>query len=328
MKAAYVEALGGADTIRYGDLPDPALGPGAVLVRVEAVAVNRVDTYVRSGGWRTPVTFPLVVGRDLVGTVAAVGPGVDDIEPDARVWTSSAGYDGRPGATAELVAVQRDRLYPMPDGADPVGFVAAIHPATTAHGVLRRARPVEGETVVVVGANGAVGLCLVQAAAELGSSVVAVVRNRRAAHRLGELGAARVVVSEAASAPAAAAEGTAGIDVLVDATGLVDLGAAVGSLDRRGRLVLIAGRGEAQLDVWPFYTRELQISGFIMSGMTVAELRTAADWIIGRHAVRPVTVSVGGVARFADAARAHARLEAGELPRLSDGTVGRLVLTP
>ncbi len=73
MPAAYVERLGPADQIRVGELPVPRPGPTDVLVAVETVAVNPVDTYVRSGRYPTPVPLPLVVGRDLVGTVAAVG---------------------------------------------------------------------------------------------------------------------------------------------------------------------------------------------------------------------------------------------------------------
>jgi len=70
VKAAYIEALGDAESIRYGQLPDPNPGPGQVLVRVQAVAVDSVDTFLRSGRWRTEVSFPLALGRDLVGRVA------------------------------------------------------------------------------------------------------------------------------------------------------------------------------------------------------------------------------------------------------------------
>ena len=116
MLAAYIEGFGGPDVIRYGELPDPEPGPGQVLVRAEAVAVDTADTYVRSGAWETAVTFPLVLGRDLVGTVAAAGAGVTEFAPGDRVWTNSAGYDGRPGVTAELAVVAQERLYRLPDG--------------------------------------------------------------------------------------------------------------------------------------------------------------------------------------------------------------------
>ncbi|MGH3444438.1 MAG: alcohol dehydrogenase catalytic domain-containing protein, partial [Nocardioidaceae bacterium] len=151
MRAAYVDDFGPAEAIRCGVLPDPVAAAGQVVVRVEAVAVDAADTFVRSGRWGTPVSFPLVVGRDLVGTVEQVGPGVDGFQQGQRVWTNSAGYGGRAGATAELVAVEHDRLYPLPPGADPVQFVAALHPGATAHGIVDgRARVRPGETVAVV----------------------------------------------------------------------------------------------------------------------------------------------------------------------------------
>jgi NADPH:quinone reductase len=347
MRAAYIVGFGGPEAIRYGELPDPEPGPGEVLVRTEAVAVDTVDTYVRSGAWPTPVDFPLAVGRDLVGTVAAVGPEVTEFAPGDRVWTNSAGYGGRPGATAELAVVAQERLYRLPDGADPVRFVAAVHPGATAYGVLiRRARLRPGETVAVAGANGAVGMCLVQVAAAVGAHVVAVARgheeehgqagNAATARRLSGLGADRVVFVRDIGQAAVAAHGTAahgpggrGLDVLVDTTGRLAASEAARQLNPRGRFVLIAGRDRRiELDQWSFYTRELQLLGFIMSAMTVGELAAAAAWINHQHAVRPLEVSVGDVLPFSSAAHAHTLTERGELPRLPDHTVGRLVLRP
>lgn len=330
MKAAYIEDFGDPASIRYGELPAPAPGPGQVLVRVLAVAVDSVDTHLRAGRWRTEVRFPLAVGRDLVGTVAALGPGVAGVSAGDRVWTNSAGYGGRPGATAELVVVGRDRLYPLPVDADPVAFVAAVHPGATAHGaLLGRARLAPGECVAVVGANGAVGMCMVQAAATVGADVVAVVRHRNAIERLRSLGARQVVIAGAAEAPAAAADAaTGGVDVLVDTTGRVDVGAVPERLNARGRIVVIAGRARAELDLWPFYVREIQLLGFVMSGMTAGELAAAAAWINATYPARPLTVSVGEVLGFDRAAEAHAIVEGGRLPRMTDGTVGRLVLRP
>lgn len=330
VRAAYIERVGEAGSIRYGDLPDPVVLPGQVLVRVEAVAVNAVDAYLRSGRWRTEVSFPLAVGRDLVGTAVAIGHGVADIRPGERVWTNSAGYDGRSGATAELVAVERDRLYPLPPGADAVRFVASVHPGATAHGaLLGRARLSRGECVAVVGANGAVGMCAVQVAAAAGAEVIATTRRHDAAERLRTLGAASVVVTEPADAPRAVAEAAGGgVDVLIDTTRRVDVGSVPDHLNPRGRIVLIAGSGEATLDLWSFYVREVQLLGFVMSAMTRSELAAAAAWINATYPSRPLSVSVGRVLGFEAAAEAHAILESGEAPRLADGTVGRLVLRP
>jgi NADPH:quinone reductase-like Zn-dependent oxidoreductase len=330
VKSAYIDALGDAASIQYGELPDPVAGPDQVLVRVDAVAVNNVDTFVRSGRWPTEVHFPLAMGRDLVGTVATVGSSVTDLEPGQRVWTNSAGYGGRAGATAELVPVERDRLYELPSEADPVRFVAAVHPGATAHGVLAgRARLRAGECVAVVGANGSVGMCMIQMAVGQGAEAIAVIRDELASGRLRALGAAQVVIAQAADAPRAAAEAaSSGVDVFVDTTRHVDMTDVPGRLNPRGRIVLVAGQGRPELDLWQFYTNELQLLGFIMSAMTPRELAAGAEWINATYRSRPVSVSVGQVLGFENAGEAHALLESGRLPRMADGTVGRLVLRP
>jgi hypothetical protein len=138
VRAAYRTELGPPEAIRLGDLPVPEIGPTDVLVEVDAVTVNPVDTLVRSGAYQTPTPFPFVVGRDLVGTVAAVGAGVAGFAAGDRVWCNSLGHGGRQGSFAEYAAVPAERLYHLPDGADPAAAVAWFHPAATAYLALYR----------------------------------------------------------------------------------------------------------------------------------------------------------------------------------------------
>ena len=150
MRAAYITELGPADAIRVGELPTPVPGPTDVLVRVELVVVDPVDTLVRSGAYRTPTPFPFVVGRDLVGTVAEAGAGAAGFAPGDRVWCNSLGHDGRQGSFAEFAVVPAERLYHLPDGADPVASVAVLHPAATAYlALFRHGRLRPGESVYV-----------------------------------------------------------------------------------------------------------------------------------------------------------------------------------
>src|SRR5262245_58479326 len=114
MKAAYIESTGAPDVIRYGDLPDPTPKDGEVLVRVKAVAVNPIDTYIRSGLVAMKLPQPFVIGCDLAGVVEAVGPAVSRFKVGDRVWGSNQGLLGRQGTFAELVAVQESWLYPTP----------------------------------------------------------------------------------------------------------------------------------------------------------------------------------------------------------------------
>src|SRR5262245_8928223 len=129
MRAAFVEQLGPPDNIRYGTLPTPSPGQDEVLVDVLATTVNPVDTFIRSGAFQVgDVVLPLVVSRDLVGTVAAPACGFAAGEP---VWCNSLGHGGRQGAAATQAVVPADRLYHLPSTVDFVSAVAVFHPAAT-----------------------------------------------------------------------------------------------------------------------------------------------------------------------------------------------------
>lgn len=133
MRAAFVRAKGPAANIEFGELPRPTTGPTDVLVRMAATAVNHVDLFVRWGAYQTHTPFPFVIGRDLVGSVAAVGAGVGDLGVGDRVWCNSLGHAGRQGSFAEYAVVSTDRLYHLPNVVEPVNAVAVLHAATTAH---------------------------------------------------------------------------------------------------------------------------------------------------------------------------------------------------
>jgi NADPH:quinone reductase-like Zn-dependent oxidoreductase len=150
MRAAYVTELGSPDNIVVGGLPEPTLGPLDVLVRTQALSVNFADTLVRSGKYPTPKTFPFVIGRDLVGVVAAKGGSVDGFGVGDAVWCNSLGHRGLQGSFAEYAAVPQDRLYPLPNGADPIETAALLHSAGTAHlALVREAQLRYAETAVV-----------------------------------------------------------------------------------------------------------------------------------------------------------------------------------
>ena len=105
MKAAFIEAPGPPEAIRWADRPTPEPGPGQVRVTVGAVSVNPVDTYLRSGLVKMPIPLPFIVGCDAAGTVDAVGSGVNRLRVGDRVWCSNQGLLGRQGTFAERIVV-------------------------------------------------------------------------------------------------------------------------------------------------------------------------------------------------------------------------------
>jgi NADPH:quinone reductase-like Zn-dependent oxidoreductase len=313
VQAAYIDRLGGPETIRYGRLPAPVPGPGEVLVHVRATTVNHVDTFVRAGLFRTALTFPFVIGRDLAGTVVATGAETTGFRPGQPVWCNSMGHDGRSGAAAELVAVPADRLYPLPDGVSPDDAVAVAHPAATAylalftHGGLRA-----NEVVVIVGGAGNVGSAMVTMAAEAGARVVTTASTADIGY-CREIGAADVLDYRdpglAGRLGAACPDGAA---LYVDPAGVNDLETAVGLLAPGGRIVLLAGaRSRPVLPVGPLYQRDCAIRGFVISHATTAELAEAAGevgrllaaGVLRSRRIDPLPLSA--------AADAHRMVEAG-----------------
>ncbi|MGI5227151.1 NADPH:quinone reductase [Actinoallomurus sp. CA-142502] len=319
-RAAYITRLGPPEEIRWGELPDPVSGPADVLVRTEAVAANHVDTFVRSGRYRTPTPFPFVIGRDLADEVVGAGPG---FSPGDRVWCAGMGHGGRQGSFAELVAVPAERLYRLPEGVGAVEAVGVLHPAATAflalfrHGGLRL-----GETVYVGGGAGNVGDALVRMASAAGARVIASA-SERDADRCRAAGAAVVIDYRDPSLTARVREAAPdGIDVHVDTSGRPDLEAAVGLLAHGGRIVLLAGVGvRAELPVGPLYMRDGRLLGFAISNASAADLAGAASVINTMLAAGALPCRVTDVLALADAAEAHRRLEAGQVR-------GRLVLRP
>lgn len=315
MHAAYIEQLGSPDEIRYGELPTPRPGPTDVLVAVTATTVNPVDTFVRSGVFRTPVSFPLVIGRDLVGTVVETGPGAAGFSIGDRVWSNSLGHGGRQGAAAERAVVPADRLYRLPDEVDPETALGVLHPAGTAYlALFSHAGIRPGDTVFIAGAAGNVGSALVVMAVDAGARVVATASAKDAAY-VRSLGADHVFPYEdpglAALLRAAA---PAGIDIWIDTFGTNDLTAAVDLIAPRARIVLLAGvAARPALPVGPFYMKDASIRGFVISHARVDELAAAAvsvNRLLAAGRLRPRTIERIPLSAAADA---HRRMEKGEL---------------
>src|SRR5262245_37010450 len=172
MKAAYIDRVGPAENIHFGELPTPALGPSAVLVKTTAVCVDPVDALIRSGQLKEDLPFPFIVGRDMAGVVQAVGPAVRRFAPGDRVWCNNQGYDGRQGTFGELVAVREDLLYPLPPGVEDREAVAFVHSGLTACLGLQDAGLRPGETLFINGGAGNVGSAVLQLARARGARTI------------------------------------------------------------------------------------------------------------------------------------------------------------
>jgi len=164
--AIEVTETGGPEVLRYVDKPRPSPGRGEVLIKAEAIGVNFVDTYFRSGLY--PRELPFVLGAEVGGTVAAVGDGVTALRVGDRVATADA-----IGAYAEYCIAVADVVALVPDGVTTDVAAAAILKGMTAHLLIKSVYPVrEGDTVLLHAGAGGVGLILTQSATSLGARVI------------------------------------------------------------------------------------------------------------------------------------------------------------
>ena len=317
MRAAFITATGPASAIVAGELPVPAPGPADVLVAVETVAVNQVDTYIRSGRWPTPLPFPFVVGRDLVGTVAR-GDAAGIFAPGERVWANSLGYDGRQGACAEYALVPVDRLYRLPDRADPVVTVASLHPAATAFISLHhRAHLRAGDTVLVGGGAGSISACVIQLAVMAGAKVIATARPEDH-ERCRRLGVNAVFDYRAQDLPAhVLSAAPQGVDLHWDTSGHAHLSAAAEMVKPGGRILVTAGREpQPPAPLWPLYTRDISVIGFVISRATAAELADTARCLNTCLGGSGFAIKVADVLTLDKTAKAHNVVESGQRGRI------------
>ncbi len=330
MKAAYIKQTGPADNIIVGELPDPTVSDGHVLVKVEAVDVNPIDTYVRSGMVAMPLPIPYIIGCDLAGTVVAVGPKVTRYKPGDRVWGSNQGLLGRQGTFAELAVVGEEWLYPTPDGVSSETVVALALVGITAHlGLVRDARLRAGETLFVNGGSGGVGSAVVQMAKAIGARVITTAGSPQKAALCRELGADTVIDYKTEDVVARIKEtAPQGINLWWETLREPDFDRAVSVLAARGRMVIMAGRdARPPFPVGPFYVKGCSLYGFAMFNATAEEQRAAADDINAWLVAGKLKANIDRVLSLDEAAAAH-RLQEENTIGKSGTLTGKIVLRP
>ncbi|HRD29381.1 MAG TPA: quinone oxidoreductase [Caulobacter sp.] len=234
MLAIQATRAGGPEVLEAVDLPTPTPGPGEILIRQEAVGLNYIDTYQRTGLY--PVPFPTVLGLEGAGTVEAVGEGVTRFAVGDR-----AAYGNGPlGAYAEYHVVPAGRAVKAPSAIDSRTAAAAMLKGMTAEFLLRRCYPVrKGDAVLIHAAAGGVGSILTQWARALGATVIGTAGSPEKAALARNFGADETILyrEEDVAARVRAITGGAGVRVVYDGVGAATFEGSLASLGRRGMLV-------------------------------------------------------------------------------------------
>jgi len=330
MKAAYINQTGLAENIRYGELPTPKPSPTQCLVKVGAVSLNPVDTYIRSGMVQMPLPFPFIVGCDLAGTVVEAGSDVKRFQTGDRVWGTNQGLLGRQGTFAEFCAVDECWLYSTPDGVGDEQASAIALVGITAHlGLVRDAKLQRGETIFVNGGSGGVGSTVVQMAKAIGARVITTAGSDKKVERCRSLGADHAINYQTQSVETELKKiAPAGVNVWWETLREPNFDLAVASLAARGRMIVMAGReARPPFPVGPFYVKGCSLHGFAMFMATAEEQRPCAEDINRWLVEGKLKANIDRVMPLSQAAAAH-RLQEESTIGKSGALSGKVVLKP
>ncbi|MHC9292714.1 quinone oxidoreductase family protein [Mycobacterium sp. LTG2003] len=324
MYAIEVAETGGPEVLSYVERPEPSPGPGEVLIKAEAIGVNFIDTYFRSGLY--PREVPFIVGTEVCGTVAAVGNDVAALAVGDRVVTANA-----VGAYADMCIAPADFVAYVPDGVAPEAIASALLKGMTAHYLIKSTYAVQPtDTILVHAGAGGVGLILTQWATSIGTRVITTASTPEKAELSRQAGAVEVLDypedTDEFAANIRELTGGAGVAAVYDGVGASTFDASLASLAVRGTLALF---GAASGPVPPVDPQRLNSAGSVfLTRPTLAhhtrtpdEFSWRAGELINAIADGSITITVGGTYPLAEAARAHTDLQGRK-------TVGSIVLVP
>jgi NADPH2:quinone reductase len=316
MKAAFIREIGTPSVIEYGELPTPEPRANEVLVKVGAVSVNPIDTYIRAGQVAMASKFPYIIGCDLAGTVVKVGSEAKRFSVGDRVWGSNQGLFGRQGTFADFAAVDERWLYRTPPGMTDQEAAAGALVGLTAHlGLFQHADLRPGEVVFVNGGAGGVGSCVVQLAKATGAFVVTTGGNDESLAVCKKLGADLALNYHAPNIDdqlRAFSLPHGGIQLWVETQREPTLDRTISLMAPRGRIMLMAGR---------------QAIGFSMFNGTPEEQRHAAEGLNALYELNRWRPQIGKVLPLSEAAAAHQLQEENTITK--QGTLrGKIVLEP
>jgi NADPH:quinone reductase len=283
MRAAFIEETGPPEVIKVAELPRPVPGPGQVLLRVHAVALNPIDLYIRSGLVPMPLSFPYIIGCDVAGSVEETGAGCTRFQKGDRVWGSNQGLLGRQGVAAEYAAVDESWLYPTPALLPDTDAAAMALVGITAHlGLFQFGQLKAGEVVYVPGGTGGVGSMVVQMAKAAGARVATAAGSPERLDLCRRLGADLAINYDSDVIPARLREfSPEGIDVWFETQREPNLEVSIPLLRKNGRMILIAGRAaKPALPLGAFYPRNCAIFGFAMFNASADQQRRCAADIV------------------------------------------------
>jgi NADPH:quinone reductase len=318
MKAIRVNEFGDPDVLRLEDVPTPRPGPGEVLVRMHAIGVNPVETYIRAGTYARLPKLPYTPGNDGAGVIEQTGDSMTEFKPGDRVYTAGSVT----GTYAEFALCKTDQVHRLPANISFAQGAAMGTPYATAYrGMFQRADAKPGETVLVHGASGGVGTAAVQLARARGLRVFGTAGSDEGRKLAREQGAHEVFDHRAPDhfEQVMKATNERGVDVIVELLANVNLGKDLPILAKGGRVAIVGSRGRIEIDPRDTMQRDVDLRGMVLPNTSPADMASIHAALVAgleNGTLRPV---VGKELPLAEAAQAHRAVR-------EAGAVGKIVL--
>src|SRR5437016_4489044 len=317
MKAIRVHEFGGPEVLRFEEVPTPQPGPGQVLVCMQAIGINPVETYIRAGTYAYKPTLPYTPGNDGAGVVEQVAPDVNEFKAGDRVYTAGS----ISGTYAEFALCKTEQVHPLPANVSFAQGAAMGTPYATAYrGLFQRADAKPGETVLVHGASGGVGTAAVQLARARGLRVFGTAGSDEGRKLAREQGAHEVFDHRAPDyfMQIMNATGGRGVDVIVELLANVNLGNDLTILANGGRVAIIGSRGRVEINPRDAMQHDVDLRGMVMPNTHPADMASIHAALVAgleNGTLRPV---IGKEFPLAEAAQAHrAVMESGSLGKIA-----------
>lgn len=320
MKAIRVHEFGSPEVLKFEEVPDLVAGPGQIVIDVKAVGVNPVESYIRTGTYATKPNLPYTPGNDVAGVVKEVGAGVTSVKAGDRVYTSQS----ISGAYAKQALCNALNVHPLPDNVSfEQGAGVGVPYGTAYRALFQRAGAKPGETVLVHGASGGVGIASVQFARASGLTVFGTAGSDAGMELAKREGAHHVLnhLKEGYLDELMNLTQGQGVNIILEMLANKNLANDLNVIARHGRIIVIGNRGSIEINPRGTMARECDIRGVMLFGASQEEFQAMhAAIYAGLEAgtLRPV---VGQKFALADARKAHeAVMEHG-------GSYGKIILT-
>jgi NADPH2:quinone reductase len=320
MKAIRVHQFGEPQVMSLEEVPEPTLLAGHVLVEIRAVGVNPVDTYIRSGKYPVLPNPPYTPGTDAAGLLRAIGDGVQGLALGSRVYIGGSVS----GTYAEFALCHREQVRPLPDNIEFEGGAGLYVPYFTAFRALFQvgeAKP--GETVLIHGGSGSVGLACIQFARDAGLRVIATAGTEKGLRLIVRMGADHALNHTKPGYMDEITSFTAGKEpnLIVEMLANVNLGQDLKHLAPAGRVVVVGSRGDVSITPRDLMAREASVRGVQLAKMSASDAAEAEAAIAKGLASGQLKPQIAARFSLSEASQAHREV-------LGAGSAGKIVLLP